>query len=152
MKKQIVSLFFVLALGCSSTSSPSDPLVDAGGDSAACVLSGTYAAGRFRSSTAPGSCPADYSNFTENTPIRITAVGGTTGYQVDVGYTDGTGKRIFVTCTSNVSGCTVYATCKPDAGTDQATFTLSGDTLTGTISRTTTTGCTVNFTISGGRA
>jgi hypothetical protein len=117
-------------------------------------LSGTYSATRKRSTGSPGSCPSTYS-FVPNFPIRI-AVDSTaaSGYKMELGYTDSTtGAITFIACASvNVSGCTIYATCKPSVGTDQATFTIDGNNVTGKIERSDTDrSCTITFDVTGKR-
>jgi len=118
-------------------------------------LSGTYDATRVRSTTTPGSCPSTYT-FVSTFPVRIAVdSGAASGYKVELGYTDSsTGGILFVACASvNASGCTLYATCKPDPEiTDQATLTIDGNSLVGKIERNDAIrSCTITFNVTGKR-
>lgn len=115
-------------------------------------LSGTYDCTRKRSTTSPGSCAPTYT-FAPKIPVKITADSSSaSGYKIEVGYTDGDGTVIYVACTNNVAGCTIFATCEPDAGTDQVTLTIDGNNVTGTLTRTNKSpACTVNFDVTGTR-
>lgn len=115
-------------------------------------ISGTYSASRSRSKTKPGSCEegSAATKFSSSIPIKITAEGA--GFVVDVGYSTPDGELKYARCTSNVAGCVVFATCEPNAGTDQLTFTIDGESLSGTIERVTSeTKCTINFDVKGNR-
>jgi hypothetical protein len=114
-------------------------------------LSGSYTVTRARSTTSPGSCSPNL-RVAPSIPIQITAdPAQSAGYKVEVGYSDvATGVVTFIACVNNVGPCSIAATCKPPAGTDQVTLTFNGDSLVGTISRTeATSNCTVNFDLKG---
>lgn len=72
---------------------------------------------------------------------------------LEVGYTEyETGNVSFVGCVTNVAGCSLFATCEPDVGTDEISITFQDDHFEGTMTRSDATqGCTVNFDISGVR-
>ena len=126
--------------------------VDTGGGGVCSGLSGTYDCTRKRSTAMPGSCSPTLT-FASSIPFKVTADGASaSGYKIEVGYTDSMGTVTFASCTNNVSGCTIFATCLPDAGTDQVTLTIDGNNVSGTIKRDNKMpACTVNFDVTGTR-
>jgi hypothetical protein len=167
---RLLTIVFATALGCSSSTDPSDAgtsAVDSGSDGEAEVrdgggeadagpgcaaISGTYACTRKRSTSNPGSCSPTLT-FNATMPVKIASdATSPSGFKVEVGYSDDNGNTTFSTCTNNIAGCTIFATCQPTAGTDQVTLTINGNIVSGTIARSNTTpACTVNFDISGAR-
>lgn len=126
--------------------------VDTGEGGVCTGLSGTYDCTRKRSMAMPGSCSPTLT-FAAAIPVKITAdTASASGYKIEVGYSDSMGTVTFVTCTNNVSGCTIFATCLPSAGTDQVTLTIDGNNVSGTIKRENKMPeCTVNFDVTGTR-
>jgi hypothetical protein len=123
-----------------------------GGTGSTCTsISGTYSGSRTRNSTTPGSCPPDY-YYNPNLPCRVTAdPASPSGFMYEIGYTNSeSGEIVFTECTTNVAGCSLFATCLlGSGGTDQVTITFNSNSYTGTLDRQTDTGCTVNFDLSG---
>lgn len=115
-------------------------------------LSGTYDCTRKRSASVPGSCDPTY-KFVAAMPVKVTAdAAAASGYRIEVGYTSEAGAVTFVPCTNNVSGCTIFATCLPDAGTDEVALTIDGNRVSGTLKRANKSpACTVNFDLTGTR-
>lgn len=116
-------------------------------------LSGTYEGTRTRNKAMPGSCSPTYA-FEPTFPIKINADSTSpSGYKVEVGYAAPGEPPMFVTCGStNVVGCTIFASCKPGSGTDEITLTIAGNSVSGNIQRTNTSPmCTVNFDVVGVR-
>ncbi len=159
----------LVSLACSSSESGSPTNTDTGTastdsgastdtgttttDAGTCAgLSGTYDSTRKRSTTSPGSC-SPTTTFAPAMPVRISAdAGSPSGYKVEVGYTNTSGEVIFSECVNNVSGCKVFATCSLETATDQLTFTITDNKLSGTIARTYKDPvCTLNFDVSGTR-
>lgn len=120
-------------------------------------ITGTYAMIRTRDGSSPGSCPPNY-QYNPSMPGKVT-VDATkpSGFDVQIGYSDTAGEIIYSSCTNNVVGCKIFATCVPDAGTDQVTLDITGNSITGTLSRTSSggndcsVGGTINFVVSGTR-
>lgn len=111
---------------------------------------------RARDTTNPGSCPPTYS-YNPSLPGKVTAdPSKPSGYDVEIGYSTPAGVIQFTSCTNNVVGCKVFATCVP-GDTDQITLTISGNNISGTLQRTASgdaacsDGGTINFNVSGTR-
>jgi hypothetical protein len=141
--------------GSPSAGSGSGASSGSGGSKPSCNgITGTYDMIRTRDKTNPGSCPPTL-QVNPKIPGKVTADSKEpSGFRVEIGYSDikTPTEFNFGTCTNNVAGCSIFATCSPDGASDQIQLTIDGNAISGTIERfDQDDNCSVNFVLTGTR-